>query len=120
VAHPRFHLDIKNHCFDKRTLTSFAPDHPIACDTSSRESWVRSSIDNDVYGLEPLFLDQYFPERKELIALVRPGWNIETHDMTCIRQRTVKFPQIRDQLVTLAESRLGRENMAIVVMKLRN
>jgi hypothetical protein len=165
TASPRYHLDIKNHCFDQekgqmkmhvpgqtdlctkaisvvdmpgylfvlifedggsRTLiidkesnTAFAPDRPNACDTASRENWIRTSIDNDVYGLEPLAFDQYIPERKELIALVRPGWAIETHDLTCIRQRSVKFPLIRDQLVTLTESRLGRESMAIVVMKLQ-
>jgi hypothetical protein len=105
--------------YDKQSHSAFGPDRLIACDTSTSESWIKTSIDNDLYGLEPLFFHEYFPERQELIALVRPGWAIETHNMTCIRQRTVKFPQIRDQLVTLAESRLGWENMAIVVMKLR-
>ena len=104
---------------DKKTNAAFAPDRPIACDTTSGESWIRTSIDNDIYGLEPLFFDQYIPERNELIAQVRPGWAIETHDMACVRQRQVKFPKVRDQLVTLSESRLGSENTALVVMKLR-
>jgi hypothetical protein len=165
TAHPRYHLDIKNHCFDqekgqmklyvpgqadmctkaltltdlpgylfatvydhgssraliidKGTNTAFAPDRPIACDTSSRESWVKSSIDNDIYGWEPFFLDHYLPERNELIALFRPGWALGTHDMTCARGRQVKFPQIRDQLALLAEDQTGLNNMAIVVMKLK-
>lgn len=165
VARPRYHLDIKNHCFDmekgqmklyvpgqldlctkaislvdlpgylfvlifddggsrtliidKATNAAFAPDRPIACDTSSSFSWIRTSIENDIFGLEPLFFEEYIPERNELIVPVRPGWAIETHDMACVRQLQVKFPKVRDQLATLAESRLGWENMAIVVMKLR-
>jgi hypothetical protein len=165
TARPRYHLEIKNHCFDlergqmklyvpgqydvctkalqvldlpghlvvgiienggsrtliidKETNAAFAADRPIACDTSSSEGWVRSSIDNDVYGLEPLMLEQYIPERNELIARVRPGWTADSHDMACVRQRQVKFPEARDQLAKLVEDRTGLQNMAIVVMKLR-
>ncbi len=104
---------------DKTSQAAFAPDRPIACDTSSRISWVRSSIDNDIYGLEPFFINNYLPERNELIALFRPGWALETHDMACVRERQVKFPKVRDQLASLAEDQTGLHNMAIVVMKLR-
>lgn len=104
--------------FDKKSKKAFAVDQPIACDTANR-SWVKTSVINDVFGLEPVFLSDFNPQRNELITLVRPGWTIDSHDMACVRQREVKFPAIRDRLATLAESRLGFENMAIVVMKLK-
>jgi len=165
VATPRYHLEIRNHCFDlekgqrnlyqpgqmdrctkalriidlpgylmvtlfdqgssrdlvidKNTYTAYGADKPIACDTSSQLSWVNSSIENDLFGIEPLYLDQYDPVRNELICAVRPGWISDSHDMTCVRARKVKYPEARDQLADLAESRTGLENMAIVVMKMK-
>ncbi|MFA6484298.1 MAG: hypothetical protein WCW62_17100, partial [Bacteroidales bacterium] len=104
--------------FDKKTKAAFAIDRPIACDTGSRVGWVNSSIDNDVYGLEPFFLDQYLPERNELIVKVRPGWTSETLDMACVRLRQVKFPNVRDKLIKLDEDYAVSQNFAIVVMKL--
>lgn len=164
-ASPRYHLDIKNHCFDqekgkmklyipdqaelctmatkvvdlpgylyvfvrdngrnrfliidKATNAAFAPDRPIACDTTMSEGLFRTSIENDVFGLLPLNFDQYFPERNELIAIVKPGSALITHNMDCVRQLQVKFPKVRNQLTTLAESRIGWDNTAIVVMKLK-
>ena len=163
-ARPRYHLDIRNHCFDlqkgqrkiyvpgqydlctqaihltdvpgylfvtivenglsralvfdKKTNAAFAADRPIACDTGSRVGWVISSIDNDIYGLEPFFLDDYFPERNEIIRLIRPGWTSETLDMACVLQRQVKFPNVRDKLIKLDEDNASSQNFAIVVMKL--
>ncbi len=165
VATPRYHLDIRNHCFDlekgqrklyqpgqvdlctkaigiidlpgylmvtiidqgssqhlvidKTSQTAFGADQPIACDTSSQLSWVNSSIENDLFGIEPLGLDQYDPVRNELICAVRPGRISDSHDMTCVRARKVKYPEARDQLADLAESLTGLENMAIVVMKMK-
>ncbi len=106
--------------FDKKTKAAFAIDRPIACDTGSRVGWVISSIDNDIYGLEPFFLYDYFPERNEIIRLIRPGWTSETLDMACVRQRQVKFPEVRDKLIKLDEDYAGSQNFAIVVMKLNN
>ena len=165
-ARPRYHLDIRNHCFDlqkgqmklyvpgqydictqaihltdvpgylfvtivenglsralvfdKKTKAAFAIDRPIACDTGLRVGWVISSLDNDIYGLEPFFLYDYFPERNEIIRLIRPGWTSETLDMACVRQRQVKFPNVRDKLIKLDEDNASSQNFAIVVMKLNN
>jgi len=104
---------------DKATNIAFAPDRPIACNTNPGEGWIRTSIENNVFGLEPLFFEQYIPERNEIVAAVSPGSAAETHDMACLRQLQVKFPKVRDQLVAIAESGMGWENSAIVVMKLR-
>lgn len=104
--------------YDKKSTMASRIDHPTSCDTASN-SWVNSSIINDVFGLEPTYLSQYNPEKKEIITLVRPGWTIDSHDMNCLRSREVKFPAIRDRLADLSEDRLGQANAAIVVMKLK-
>jgi len=104
--------------YDKKSTIATRIDHPTSCDTASN-SWVKTSIINDVFGLEPTYLSGYNPENKEIITLIRPGWTIDSHDMDCLRSREVKFPAIRDRLADLSEDRLGQANAAIIVMKLK-
>ncbi|OFY55673.1 MAG: hypothetical protein A2X22_14160 [Bacteroidetes bacterium GWF2_49_14] len=108
----------RNVLYDKKLKRAFSIGQPIACDTADN-SWVKTSVINDVFGIEPINISNYNPDKKEIIARVMPGWAVDSHDITCLRQRNVTLPAIRDRLADLIESADGVANMAIVVMKLK-
>lgn len=104
--------------YDKASNQASSADHPIACEVKSN-SWVKSSMVNDVFGIEPVHIEQFIPVRNEVISMVRPGWTIDTHDFTCLRNREVTLPAIRDRLADICQSGSVFEDMVILVLKLK-
>lgn len=92
--------------------------HKVDCMVDNN-SWITESIPNDVYGVEPVFISGFNPEKKEAYSLIRPGWTAGTSDLDCIRNKKVTHPDIRDQYLEICENTMDDQQSAILILKLK-
>ncbi|MCD6347782.1 MAG: 6-bladed beta-propeller [Bacteroidales bacterium] len=106
-----------NVVYDKKTGEIFELQAITACDTSG--TFTTQTIENDLYGVDPIYINRYDPGIGMLIGWVRTSWLGSNYDLDCIRNKKVKYPELRDQLLRIAEDEEASENMLLVLMKMK-
>ncbi len=92
--------------------------HPIDC-MIDNNTWITQSIPNDVYGVEPVYIERFNPEKNEAYSLIRPGWTAGSSDLDCIRNKRVTHPDIRDKYLEICENTMDDQQSAILILKLK-
>jgi len=78
-----------------------------------------SSIENDIYGIEPPMLVYYYPDQKLCIKEFEWGVNNNFMDMDCIKQLKLSHPDIRDQLVGYCENPSEDLGLVMILMHMK-
>ncbi len=91
--------------------------HVVDCDTSGIFSNV--TLENDLFGVEPISLREYHARLDRVIAWARPEWVGSNYDLDCIKSKKVKFPKLRDQYLEIAQDIEAAEPLLLILMKLK-
>jgi hypothetical protein len=102
--------------YDKKTEKAFTLDHLASCDTTPRR---RSSIFNDLFGIEPISYKSFDFGCKHLIFPFYPGYYKMTNDLDRLSKMTVSQPDLRDELVEIIEEAY-EDDMVLIIMKIRD
>jgi len=101
--------------YDKKTKETYSVSQTINCATGN------FSLENNIYGLEPVRL--YFTQPKDRINtfFFRPQVDIAQKkiDINCLRKQDVSRPDLRDKLVHMMDSMTGDENAVLLIMHLK-
>lgn len=101
--------------YDNKTGEIFEPEASTTCDTSG--IFTSQTIENDLYGVEPVYFDRYDPGTGMLISWERPAWVASYYDLDCIRNKKVQFPELRDEFLRIAEDEEASEIMVILCLR---
>ena len=85
------------------------------CDTSSYQT--TSVIKNDLFGIEPVNIRRFDRRANRYVAWIRGDWVASENDLNCIRNKEVKLPEIRDQLLDIVESENDENKMVLLLME---
>jgi hypothetical protein len=83
-----------------------------ACDTTSRPV---SSISNDIFGIEPLSLQNFDFNGNHLTVHFYPGFYRMTHDLDELSQFSVSNPELRNELIQVIRMVNDEEAMLIIL-----
>jgi hypothetical protein len=111
TANGKDHGKFFNLIYDKRRKDTFTLDHMSACDTTSRPV---SSVINDIFGIEPLSLQNFDFNGKHLTVHFYPGFFRMTHDLDELSQLSVSNPELRNELIEII--RVANEEEAILLI----
>jgi len=101
--------------YSKKSEELFLLSDKAECDTSSYQS--TSIVENDLFGIEPVSIRRFEQMAYRYVAWMRPGMIAFGNDLDCIRNKEVKLPEIRDQLLKIAESDDVDNNMVLLLME---
>ena len=76
-------------------------------------------LENDLFGINPISLREYCPKIDRVIGWTRPEWIATSYDLDCIRNKKVKYPELRDRFLEIAEEAVTSGQMMLVLMKLK-
>ena len=76
------------------------------------------SMDNDLYGIEPVYFDFYQSDINCLLKFYRSWMLEEDLDIQKIKQKEVLFPAIRDKIIDMVNSEVG--GIIIMILKLKS
>ena len=88
-----------------------------SCDTSG--SFNARGLNNDLYGINPVYIREYSHKIDRVISWARPGWIASSYDLECIRNKEVKYPKLRDRFLEIAENQEDSMQMLLILMKLK-
>ncbi|MCX6259127.1 MAG: 6-bladed beta-propeller [Bacteroidia bacterium] len=101
--------------YDKKTKETYSVSQTVNCATG------KFSLENDIYGLEPVRL--YFAQPKDGLNtfFFRPQVDIAQKeiDINCLRKQPVSRPDLRDKLADMMDSMTGDENAVLLIMHLK-
>jgi len=107
-----------NIVYDKRKKESFSVSSPFECINTSN-TWFTHGWDNDVFGIDGVWLSKYNKENNYVITILYLERFVDNGDLQCIRDKKVKMPEKRDQIVEMIENSTGEELPLIVLMYLK-
>ena len=112
-------LDLILVFYNLKTGECFSIGRETACDIyDSSWKWIHSSMENDIYGIEPANCYMYIPDQN--LSAARFNWDIsESRDLNCIRQLNVSRPDIRDQLLEICENPSDDQGIVLVLMQMK-
>ena len=113
-------LDLIHVFYNLKTGETFSVGRETACDIyyDSSWKWIHSSMENDIYGIEPADYYHYIPDQN--ICVSRFNWDItESRDLNCIRKLNVSRPDIRDQLLEICENPSDDQGVVLVLMHMK-
>lgn len=101
--------------YNKRSEDLFMlPDSP-PCDTSSYQQI--SVIKNDLFGIEPIYIQRFEHMANRYVSWLRVGMIASSYDLDCVRNKEVKFPEVLDRLLEIAEGPDAENNMVLLLME---
>ncbi len=103
--------------YHQKTREMFQLPYHATCDTSG--TFKSRTLENDLFGINPVTIREYSKKTDRVIAWSRPGWIASSYDLECIRAKKVKFPKLRDRFLEIAEDPEASSQMLLVLMKLK-
>jgi methyl coenzyme M reductase subunit C-like uncharacterized protein (methanogenesis marker protein 7) len=85
------------------------------CDTSQYVN--RYGFENDLYGTGRIWLRLYSEKIDRFMSLIDLESFTNYYDLECIREKEVKFPELRDRLLELVQDPEVRYQKLIVLLK---
>jgi len=76
-------------------------------------------MENDLYGVGTISLSHYSKKIDRFVAWGRVEGLADYYDFNCIRNKKVKYPELRDLFLEIAEDPEGSYQKIIVLMKLK-
>lgn len=104
--------------YDKTEKTTYSATYRDPCDKTSN-SLKRPFIENDIFGLEPIYIRGYQPKDNYIIMDFNPGYAQSHVDIDCFRSLNVSNPKLRDQIADKIENATGEENKILILMHLK-
>lgn len=101
--------------YDKKSEEVFILSDNQECDKSAYQK--SSIIKNDLFGIEPINIRRFEKQTNLYVAWLRVGMIASEYDLDCIRNKEVKLPEIRDQLIEIIESPDVDNNMVLLLME---
>jgi hypothetical protein len=98
---------------DKRAGKSFSI--PVANPCYRSES-KRPSIENDIFGIEPVYFGEYQTGSDFWILNVSVEEAQMSRDLDCLKKLKVTQPEVRDRIVQIARNSTGEEGPVLVLM----
>ncbi len=102
--------------YDKETRASFSIPVRNPCYKGDGK---RPSIENDIFGIEPVYFDKFQVGSDFYITTVSFEETLEWRDNECLRNLRVSQPEIRDRIVEIAENFTGEANQMLVLLYLK-
>ncbi len=87
------------------------------CDKSGSLSF--ECLENDLYGVGTLPIGRYTKGIDRFVTWATMEWVSEYYDLECIRKKEVKYPELRDRFLEIAEDPDAAYQKIIVLMKLK-
>lgn len=100
---------------DKKSEEVFILSDSPECDKSSYQK--SPVVKNDLFGIEPVNIREFDQQANRYVAWLRVGMIASEYDLDCIRNKEVKLPEIRDQLIEIIESPDMDNNMVLLLME---
>ncbi|MCK5820451.1 MAG: 6-bladed beta-propeller [Bacteroidales bacterium] len=104
-----------NVAYDKKNDEVFSLSHQTTCDTS--KIFITPTMENDLFGIEPVFIHSYNKELKKYVGLVTLDVIGQFYDLECLKKKEVILPKIRDELVELIEDEENSNNLILVLLE---
>ncbi|OFY54328.1 MAG: hypothetical protein A2X22_13205 [Bacteroidetes bacterium GWF2_49_14] len=101
--------------YDQEKQTMFRLNNGPECDTSGK--WISPTFTNDLFGIEPVFIQGYDPGIRRYIAWVFPEAISDSYDLACIRSKKVRYPKIRDEIIRISHDKKLSENRLMILLK---
>lgn len=76
-------------------------------------------LNNDLYGVAHILLDNYAPKIDRYISLLNLVNIFDYYDLDCTADKSVKYPRLRDQLLECEQDPEGSSQKMIILMKLK-
>jgi hypothetical protein len=111
------HMQPFSAAFNKTSGELFLLTDKPECNTSSYET--STVIKNDLFGIEPVNIRRFDRQANRYVAWMRAGMEASGNELDCIRNKDVKLPEIRDQLLKIAESEDDNNKMVLLLMDAR-
>jgi len=102
--------------YDKIEKELFTVSYSNDCDTTNNNY---PSIENDLFGIDPIFLRDYNPKLNTLLITYDVMNFADRFDYDCLLDKKVIKPAIRDEIVKKIKNFTGEENPILVIMKLK-
>jgi hypothetical protein len=102
--------------YDKLTGESFSINRTDTCSITSK-NW--PSLENDIFGIEPVFLNHYQPDLNCMVLPISLQALKSGKDFNCLRKRTVSEPEILNQIISRAEASAESDNQVLVLLHLK-
>ena len=103
--------------YNQKTREIFEVSGASPCDTSGAFSF--ACLENDIYGVGTLPIGRYSKSIDRFVTWATMEWVAEYYDLDCIRNKKVKYPQLRDRFLEIAEDPKAEYQKIIVLMKLK-
>lgn len=109
------HKEHFSAAYNKKTEELFLLTDKPECDTSSDQ--ISSTIKNDLFGIEPVYIRRFDHQANRYVAWMKVDMVTSENDLDCVRNRDVKLPEIRDQLLQILESDEDDNKMVLLLME---
>lgn len=116
-----FHILGKNRngwftaLYNQKTKEIFEVVQKSICDTSRYAG--RYGFENDLYGAGRIWLRNYSKKLDRFFTLIDLEKFTDYYDLECIREKEVKFPELRDRFIELVKDPEARYQKLIVLMR---
>jgi len=101
--------------YDKSSEEVFLLSDGTECLTTFNQMAV--SIKNDLFGIEPVFIRRFEQQANRFVSWLPLEMIASMYDLDCIRNKEVKFSEIRDRLIDIAESPDEDNSMVLLLME---
>lgn len=106
--------------FDTDKDEAFTISHVGKCMKGEATPDSRSAIiENDLFGFEPVTLNNYFSKEKVCIQTFPIDILAHFYDLDCIRNQEVKYPEIRDRLIRAVKEPQEDDGTFLVIMHVK-
>ena len=104
-----------NVAYNKKTEDLFLlPDSP-PCDTSSYQQ--ASIIRNDLFGIEPIYIRRFDQMANRYVSWLQLGMLASSNDLDCLRELEVKYPDVLERLLEIAEGPEDDNKRVLLLME---
>jgi hypothetical protein len=101
--------------YNQKTKEIFEVVQKSICDTSMYAG--RYGFENDLFGAGRGWLRNYSNKIDRFISLIDLETFSDYYDLACIREKEVKFPELRDRFIELVKNPEARYQKLIVLMR---
>jgi hypothetical protein len=101
--------------YNQKTKEIFQLVQQSTCDTSRYAG--RYGFENDLFGAGRIYLRNYQKKIDRFISVFDLETFADRNDLACIREKEVKFPELRDRFIELAKEPEARYQKLIVLMR---
>ena len=99
---------------------TFSTSKDLSCKNPSSSLNRKAYIENDIYGMEAILFEHYWPESNALVGFFPAFYTKMLSDLDCIRKLNVRQPEIRDKLLSIIKEELFDDEVVLVVHQVRN